>query len=252
MPPWSPPRTSSPSCARRSTPSHRRRLTVALAAAVSLLPVAPLVAQPLDERQGDDFLDALPTRPAPDRAPLVKALPPLPATLRPTLEAARQMPRAPAQVWAARQWVNDMAPRLTREVPDPERRRTLLTRIHQEARLAGLAPALVLAVIQVESAFRAQAVSSAGAVGLMQIMPFWVHELGLPADDLAAPGRNLRYGCTILAHYLAVEDGDLTRALARYHGSLGQTDYPERVLDALARRWLPAGSGRPERLSAGR
>ncbi len=179
-------------------------------------------------------------------------MPPLPPTLRPTLDAARQTPRSPAEVWATRQWINDMAPRLARYVPDPERRRTLLARIHQEARLAGLAPELVLSVIQVESAFRAEAVSSAGAVGLMQIMPFWVRELGLPADDLQDPLRNLRYGCTILAHYLAVENGDLTRALARYNGSLGKTWYPERVMRALASRWSPATPGLPDRLTADR
>lgn len=191
-------------------------------------------------------------RPVPDRAPVVRALPPLPTTLRPTLDGARRTPRSPAEVWAARQWINDMAPRLARYVPDADRRQTLLTRIHQEASLAGLPPALVLSVIQVESAFRAEAVSSAGAVGLMQIMPFWIRELGLPADDLKDPIRNLRYGCTILAHYLAVEDGDLTRALARYNGSLGKTWYPERVMRALSRRWTPAAPGLPERLTADR
>lgn len=102
---------------------------------------------------------------------------------------------------------------------------------------SGAAPNLVLALIQVESAFKADAVSSAGAVGLMQIMPFWVEELGLPIDDLTEPNRNLRYGCTILAHYLAVERGDFTRALARYNGSLGQTWYPERVLRAWRDYW---------------
>ncbi|MCK2182729.1 lytic transglycosylase domain-containing protein [Halomonas sp. YJPS3-2] len=183
---------------------------------------------------------------------MVRALPPLPATLRPTFDASRQTPRSPADVWATRQWVNDMAPRLARYVADSDRRQALLARIHQEAQLAGLPPALVLSVIQVESAFRAEAVSSAGAVGLMQIMPFWIRELGLPADDLKDPVRNLRYGCTILAHYLAVEDGDLTRALARYNGSLGKTWYPERVMRALARRWTPATPGLPERLTADR
>ncbi len=130
-----------------------------------------------------------------------------------------------------------MEPRLARFIADGEQRRELLRRLYQEAKLAGLAPELVLAVIEVESAFRTEAVSSAGAVGLMQIMPFWIRELGLPADDLKDPWRNLRYGCTILAHYLAVERGDLTRALARYNGSRGETWYPERVLRAWQRHW---------------
>ncbi len=102
----------------------------------------------------------------------------------------------------------------------------------------------MLALIQVESAFRVEAVSSAGAVGLMQIMPFWIRELGLPADDLKDPWRNLRYGCTILAHYLAVERGDFTRALARYNGSLGKTWYPERVMRAWQRHSAPRRGAR--------
>ncbi|MFG6159585.1 lytic transglycosylase domain-containing protein [Halomonas sp. 1390] len=206
--------------------------------------------------QGDrDFLAALPSdyqanelspsALSSDRpAPFVRALPPAPASLRDTLDAVRDAPVAPADIWAARQWLNAMEPRLARYVPEAQRRRALLGRIHHEARLAGLAPELVLAVIQVESAFQAEAVSSAGAVGLMQIMPFWVRELGLPADDLKDPHRNLRYGCTILAHYLAVERGDLTRALARYNGSLGKTWYPERVMRALANRWSTQDASR--------
>ncbi|RTR06122.1 lytic transglycosylase domain-containing protein [Halomonas nitroreducens] len=176
----------------------------------------------------------------------------MPASLRTTLADVRQTPRSPAEIWATRQWVRDMTPRLARYVADGDYRQALLARIHQEARLAGLAPELVLAVIQVESAFRADAVSSAGATGLMQIMPFWIRELGLPADDLKDPWRNLRYGCTILAHYLAVEDGDLTRALARYNGSLGKTWYPERVMHALSRRWTPTGGDAVERATAQR
>lgn len=203
--------------------------------------------------QGDgDFIAALPASLAPETpAPFVRALPEAPASLRGTLDSIRGAPVAPAEIWAARQWLNDMEPRLARYLPDPARRRELLGRIHPEARLAGLAPELVLAVIQVESAFQAEAVSSAGAVGLMQIMPFWIRELGLPADDLKDPRRNLRYGCTILAHYLAVERGDLTRALARYNGSLGKTWYPERVMRALARHWSPA-SPAPVRTTAER
>ncbi|MGM0783943.1 MAG: lytic transglycosylase domain-containing protein [Pseudomonadota bacterium] len=165
-----------------------------------------------------------------------------PALLRETLDDLQRAGPAPLEIWAARQWISAMEPRLASFIADGEQRRELLQRLYQEARLAGLAPELVLAVIEVESAFRADAVSSAGAVGLMQIMPFWIRELGLPADDLKHPWRNLRYGCTILAHYLAVERGDLTRALARYNGSLGETWYPERVLNAWQRHWRVASS----------
>lgn len=162
---------------------------------------------------------------------------PLPTTLRPTLEAAIQQHQTAQQQWAVRQWRERMATPLARFIDDAVQRQTLLTRIYQEANLAGLPPEVVLALIQVESGFKADAISSAGAVGLMQIMPFWVSELGLPIDDLTHPPRNLRYGCTILAHYLAVENGDLTRALARYNGSLGETWYPERVMHAWRDTW---------------
>ncbi|WP_390882409.1 transglycosylase SLT domain-containing protein [Halomonas saccharevitans] len=220
--------------------SRSRRYRAAALAAACLLPALTALGQ------GDrDFLAALSTdaQAADHPVPFVRALPATPASLRDTLDAVRDSPASPADIWAARQWLNAMAPRLTRYVPDEGRRRELLGRVHHEARLAGLSPSLVLAVIQVESAFQAQAVSSAGAVGLMQIMPFWVRELGLPADDLKDPHRNLRYGCTILAHYLAVERGDLTRALARYNGSLGKTWYPERVMRALADRWSVQDAG---------
>ena len=184
-----------------------------------------------------DFVAALEA----DRLPLlVQPLPATPRTLRSTLDEALASPRDPADIWAARQWFNAMEPTLARHVKDPEMRQALLRRVYHEATLAGLPPELVLALIQVESAFQVEAVSSAGAVGLMQIMPFWIRELGLPADDLKDPWRNLRYGCTILAHYLAVEDGDFTRALARYNGSLGKTWYPERVMRAWQRHWRPA------------
>ena len=170
-----------------------------------------------------------------DAVPL--AAQPLPSALRPTLETANQQHQTAQQQWAARQWRMQMDAPLARFIDDAAQRQTLLTRIYQEARLAGLPPDLVLALIQVESAFKADAISSAGAVGLMQIMPFWISELGLPIDDLTHPPRNLRYGCTILAHYLAIESGDFTRALARYNGSLGETWYPERVMHAWRDTW---------------
>ncbi|MCP1315023.1 MULTISPECIES: lytic transglycosylase domain-containing protein [unclassified Halomonas] len=151
---------------------------------------------------------------------------------RPTFEAGGGVDHHHLRHFQAR-----MHAPLSRFIASAEHREALLARLYQEAQLAGLPPALVLALIEVESAFKPDAVSSAGAVGLMQIMPFWVAELGLPLDDLTDPHRNLRYGCTILAHYLAVENGDFTRALARYNGSLGQTWYPERVLRAWQAHW---------------
>ncbi|WP_254902908.1 transglycosylase SLT domain-containing protein [Halomonas sp. CSM-2] len=169
--------------------------------------------------------------------PPVKAEEPLPGPLRPTLADTHQRHQTPQQQWLMRQWRQRMDTDLADFISEPAERRKLLTQVYQEARLARLPPELVLALIHVESGFDKQAVSSAGAVGLMQVMPFWIKELGLPMDDLTNPNRNLRYGCTILAHYLAVEQGDFTRALARYNGSLGKTWYPERVLRTWRDHW---------------
>ena len=92
-------------------------------------------------------------------------------------------------------------------------------------------------MIDVESKFRKYAVSPSGARGLMQVMPFWVREIGEPGHNLFQERTNLRYGCTILRHYLDRENGNMARALARYNGTLGQPDYSNRVLHALRDRW---------------
>ncbi|WP_442786554.1 lytic transglycosylase domain-containing protein [Halomonas sp. 328] len=165
----------------------------------------------------------------------------VPASLTHTLEAVLEAPRSAEAVWASRQWINAMEPRLARFVGDADLRQRLLERVYHEAALAGLSPELVMAVIQVESAFNPEAISHAGARGLMQVMPFWVDELGRAQDDLLDPWLNLRYGCTILAHYLAAEHGDVTRALVRYNGSHGETWYPERVMRAWLGHWRAPG-----------
>lgn len=139
--------------------------------------------------------------------------------------------------FVAQVWLLDKSQRLAQRVPDPEERLQLLRKVHQEASLAGLQPELVLAVIEVESNFNRFAISPAGARGLMQIMPFWLDEIGRPDDNLFHIRTNLRFGCTILRHYLDMENGNLTRALARYNGSLGQTWYPDRVFRAWNRNW---------------
>ncbi len=135
-------------------------------------------------------------------------------------------------------WLTDMSRRLERQVHDPDERVRILTRVHFEAERAGLEPELVLAVIEVESNFDRYAVSVAGALGLMQVMPFWRNEIGRPKDNLIQLGTNLRYGCTILKFYLDKEDGDLRRALGRYNGSLGKRQYPNKVIDKLSRKWF--------------
>ena len=135
-------------------------------------------------------------------------------------------------------WLTDMSRRLERQVHDPDERMRILTRVHFEAERAGLEPELVLAVIEVESNFDPYAVSVAGALGLMQVMPFWRNEIGRPNDNLIQLGTNLRYGCTILRFYMDKEDGDLRRALGRYNGSLGKRKYPNKVIDKLSRKWF--------------
>jgi soluble lytic murein transglycosylase-like protein len=137
-------------------------------------------------------------------------------------------------------WLTDMSRRLERRLSDPDERIQLLTRVHQEATRAGLSPELVLAVIEVESNFDRYAVSVAGALGLMQIMPFWKEEIGRSDDNLLHLDTNLRYGCTILKFYLDKEDGDLRDALGRYNGSLGRRKYPNKVINKLTRNWFRA------------
>jgi soluble lytic murein transglycosylase-like protein len=126
---------------------------------------------------------------------------------------------------------------LARIVKDPAQRLAMLKLIHSEARRADLQPEIVLALIEVESAFDSYAVSVAGAQGMMQVMPFWKKELGRPEDNLINPQTNLRYGCTILKHYLDREQGRLADALARYNGSYGEYWYAERVLDTWDLYW---------------
>jgi len=136
-----------------------------------------------------------------------------------------------------RAWVQAMAGRVAKQFPDEDAASHFLAMARYEAMRAGLDPHLVLAVIDIESRFRKYAVSRAGARGLMQVMPFWVSELGEPNHNLFHERTNLRYGCTILRHYLDRERGNLVNALGRYNGSLGKPDYPNRVLKALRARW---------------
>lgn len=137
----------------------------------------------------------------------------------------------------AADWLGEMSRRLEKRIPNREYRIDLLRSAHYEATRAGLDPQLVLGLMQVESGFRKYAVSSAGARGYMQVMPFWVKLIGGPDDSLFDLRTNLRYGCTILRHYLDIEKGDLYRALGRYNGSLGQAEYPNMVRAAWQNQW---------------
>lgn len=138
----------------------------------------------------------------------------------------------------AQVWLTDMATRLGSQVADPGERIDILKQVHREATRVDLPPEMILAVIDIESAFDTYAVSSAGAQGLMQVMPFWLDEIGRSGDRLVSISTNLRMGCTILRYYYDMENGDWSRALARYNGSLGKRTYPEKVLERLRSRWF--------------
>ncbi len=140
------------------------------------------------------------------------------------------------------QWLVDMSRRLEKRMPDRDARLEFLRAVHYEATRAGLDPQLVLGLIQVESGFKKYAVSSAGARGYMQVMPFWAKLLGRGDDNLFHLRTNLRYGCTILRHYLDIEQGDLYRALGRYNGSLGKPEYPNLVRSAWQNQWSYSSS----------
>jgi soluble lytic murein transglycosylase-like protein len=134
-------------------------------------------------------------------------------------------------------WLGAMSDKLRKKKPDWNVRREFLQTLWYESRRAGLDPALVLGLVQVESNFRKFAVSSVGARGYMQVMPFWTRLLGDgDAGKLFHMQTNLRFGCVILRHYLDRERGDLFLALGRYNGSRGKAPYPNAVFGA-ARRW---------------
>ena len=139
--------------------------------------------------------------------------------------------------YAAEVWLVDMSSRLELFIKDEEHRLDILKRVHHEATRVDLAPELVLALIEIESHFDHFAISKSGAQGLMQVMPFWLNEIGHPDDNLINVKTNLRMGCTILKYYMDMEKNDLKKALARYNGSTGQRVYSDKVLDVLRERW---------------
>jgi soluble lytic murein transglycosylase-like protein len=135
-------------------------------------------------------------------------------------------------------WLLDMSRRLEKFVPDPATRIEMLKLIHYESRRVSLEPELVLALIEVESRFNEFAISVSGARGLMQVMPFWLDEIGISDRNLFKIRTNLRMGCTILRYYMDLESNNLGRALARYNGSLGRDVYPNKVITALNKHWF--------------
>lgn len=135
-------------------------------------------------------------------------------------------------------WYKMMEPRLRKRVPDREERMLILKNVFCEATRRGEAripPGLVMAIIEIESNFDRWAVSYAGAVGLMQVMPFWPENLGMRRSQLVKVTENIRMGCAIFRHYLKRENGNVARALARYNGSVGKRWYSDKVINQWTR-----------------
>jgi len=157
--------------------------------------------------------------------------------LRAVLQQAVDDPASFSDRFEAEVWLIDMSGRLTRKMPQPADRIYFLRLLHFEATRARLPAEVVLALVDVESNFNRWAISEVGAQGYMQVMPFWLKEVGRPADNLFRPEINLRMGCAILRYYLDKERGNLLKALARYNGSIGRRTYTDKVFKALRVRW---------------
>ena len=138
-------------------------------------------------------------------------------------------------------WLGTMSERLKSRKTETQIRIEFLETVWYEAKRAGLEPSLVLGLVQVESGFRKYAISTAGARGYMQVMPFWSKQIGDgDAARLFHMQSNLRFGCVILRHYLDIEKGDMFLALGRYNGSRGRPEYPRAVF-AARKQWLLPG-----------
>jgi len=200
---------------------HRKQRRLLLGAALSLLspavlrPSAAQSARPTDARSGPD------------------------PELRKILIAAVAEADSFTDRFDAEVWLTDMSHRLAKQVPDPKERLTILKAVHKHATHVNVPAELVLAVIDVESNFDRFAISSVSALGLMQVMPFWIKELGYKDKNaLFAIETNVLLGCQILRFYLEMERGNLVQGLARYNGSVGRRSYSDRVLDRVRTKWF--------------
>ncbi len=218
---------SSFKCQRSTLEPHQRQWHL-LSAAVCILWLSSLLALPVSVYAQPSDQEKLSQRAKPPQID-----PELRRLLKQTVEASNSFEdRYDAEVWLVSKQQN-----LKKYIKDPEERMDILRRIHRAARRADLQPEIVLALIEVESHFNRFAVSRVGAQGMMQVMPFWKNEIGHPEDNLTEIDTNLKYGCTILKHYMNKADGRLMEALARYNGSYGQYWYPRRVMDAWEKHW---------------
>ncbi|RZI84994.1 MAG: lytic transglycosylase domain-containing protein [Rubrivivax sp.] len=176
---------------------------------------------------------------------------PLADAVRTALSAAAGQAAPPTLVFADQlqrdefeRWADAASLRLMKRKPQEQVRREFLQTVWYEAKRAGLEPALVLGLIEVESGFRKYAISSVGARGYMQVMPFWSRLIGTgDPGSLFHMQTNLRFGCIILRHYLDRERGDLYLALGRYNGSRGRPEYPNAVFGAWRHWKTPADTG---------
>jgi soluble lytic murein transglycosylase-like protein len=192
---------------------------------------------------------ALAPTPARAGAQAEEALAPSVVTVLARSISDRPVPSDYASRAEVKAWLAATDSKLAPRVADARERRELLATVHYEATRAGLDPQLVLGVIHHESGFKKYAISVADARGYMQVMPFWTRLIGSTEHNLFHLRTNLRYGCVILRHYLDRESGSLFRALGRYNGSLGRSEYPQAVLAAM-RRYEAAPAARTASLGA--
>jgi soluble lytic murein transglycosylase-like protein len=160
--------------------------------------------------------------------------------LREVVQQAIDQAQCFADQYDSAVWYKLMEPKLRRYVKDDPERIEILQTVYCETHRSGvsmLPPGLVMAVLDVESGFDRWAVSSAGAVGLMQVMPFWPERLGMRRYELTRIAANLSMGCAILRFYLDSEQRDVRKALERYNGSIGHRDYPDRVIVRWTTYW---------------
>jgi soluble lytic murein transglycosylase-like protein len=206
------------SFSRRTVLAQALRTGPAVLALTLLFPKLAQAGRQLEEPLGDSVRSAL-------SAAIHQSAPPVPAFAQ---DSTRQQ---------YERWLDSMAERLHRRKVDALEHKEFLPTVWYESKRAGLDVALVLGLIQVESNFRKFAISSAGARGYMQVMPFWTRLIGDgDPGTLFHLQTNLRFGCVILRHYLDTENGDVFLALGRYNGSRGQRAYPDAVL-AARRTW---------------
>lgn len=98
----------------------------------------------------------------------------------------------------------------------------------ESERRNGIAPELLIAIMQKESSLRPHVRSRYGAQGLMQVVRRWHREKLSPSESLLDPEVNIRVGADILEEYLELAGGNLAKALKKYSGNA--RGYSSRIL----------------------